>query len=88
MARATFDMYFLLHVVIWWIADFELVVPVDGSNVCDNQRPWFAPDGNRNLGSTSVPRIGRPLVPAHHCQFPSIHPNASLEFVGLVQHSA
>lgn len=84
MAGTTFDMYFLLRVAIWWFADFELVVPLDGSNVCDNQRPRFAPYGNRNFRGTTLLGIGCPLVPAHHCQFPRIHPNASLEFVDLV----
>lgn len=36
MASATFDMRLLLLVAVWWIADFELVVPLDGSDLRDN----------------------------------------------------
>lgn len=84
MASATVDMYFLLHIAFWWFTDFEFVVPMDGSNLRDDQGPWFTPYGNRNFCSSTFPGIGCPLVPTHHCQFPRIHPNASLESVGLV----
>lgn len=88
MASATVDMYFLLRVAIWWLADFEFVVPLDGSNLLDNERPRFTSNRSRNFIGTTLFRIGCPLVPAHHCELPRFHPNAPLELVGLVQHIA
>ncbi len=88
MASSTFDMYFLLRVAIWRFADFELVVTLDGSNLLDNERPRFTSNCSRNFIGTTLFRISCPLVPAHHCEFPRVHPNAPLELVGLVQHIA